>query len=312
MDKNNQPLVSIPVITYNSEKFVLETLESIKAQTYPNIELIISDDCSTDNTVELCEKWVEKNRDRFVRTLIIKSKVNTGVSANGNRGRAACNGQWIKSLAGDDLLISSCIEKCVDYIQKQTEVIFLFGKVEVFGSTQEENQQFSMDVFDYSFFALSSEAQLEKLVFENNCIPASTCFYNRSKAIELGIKNDERIPLLEDWPKWISVLEKDIKLYFLDDILVKYRLHKKSLSTTCSSINYYRSCCLFDMYYRYPRWVEKDYNEAVRRLAEKNVNVYKMLMSTQEQLLQIQSSYAYLIGSILLKPLKILVKIFSK
>ena len=59
MEMNNQPLVSVPVITYNSAKFVLETLESIKAQTYQNIELVISDDCSTDNTVQICRDWVD-------------------------------------------------------------------------------------------------------------------------------------------------------------------------------------------------------------------------------------------------------------
>ncbi len=52
------PLVSIIVCTYNSSKYVLETLESAKEQTYQNVELIVSDDCSTDNTVELCRKWI--------------------------------------------------------------------------------------------------------------------------------------------------------------------------------------------------------------------------------------------------------------
>ncbi|MDR0890977.1 MAG: glycosyltransferase [Endomicrobium sp.] len=53
----NNPLVSVCVITYNSSKYVLETLESIKTQTYQNIELIVSDDCSTDDTVEVCENY---------------------------------------------------------------------------------------------------------------------------------------------------------------------------------------------------------------------------------------------------------------
>lgn len=58
----NNPLVSIQVVTYNAAKTILETLESIKAQTYPPIELIISDDCSRDNTVEICREWVMDNR----------------------------------------------------------------------------------------------------------------------------------------------------------------------------------------------------------------------------------------------------------
>ena len=52
------PIVSVVVVTYNSAKYVLETLESIKDQTYPNLSLVISDDCSTDNTVKLCRKCI--------------------------------------------------------------------------------------------------------------------------------------------------------------------------------------------------------------------------------------------------------------
>ena len=202
MEMNNQPLVSVPVITYNSAKFVLETLESIKAQTYQNIELIISDDCSTDNTVELCQQWVEQNKNRFVRTQIITSEVNTGVSANGNRGRDACQGGWIKGIAGDDLLMPNCIADCVEYVQQHPNVIYLFGRIEAFGASEEQNRHFAENVFDYSFFDLDIDGQLERLVFGSNCVPASTCFYNRQKAIELGVKiisENEFLELIKDY-----------------------------------------------------------------------------------------------------------------
>ena len=55
---NKFPLVSVVIITYNSEKTIIETLESIKNQTYKNIELIISDDFSKDNTVEICKQCI--------------------------------------------------------------------------------------------------------------------------------------------------------------------------------------------------------------------------------------------------------------
>lgn len=71
MSKPDIPLVSVSVITYNSAKTVIETLDSIKAQTYQNIELIVSDDCSTDNTVEICRDWLTKNEKRFVRMELI-------------------------------------------------------------------------------------------------------------------------------------------------------------------------------------------------------------------------------------------------
>ena len=77
-----QPLVSINITTYNSSKFIIETLESAKMQTYQNIELIVSDDSSVDNTVELCKKWIEKNKERFVRCKVITVEKNTGIAAN--------------------------------------------------------------------------------------------------------------------------------------------------------------------------------------------------------------------------------------
>ena len=60
-----QPLVSIIVLTYNSSLTILETLESLKKQSYPNIELIISDDASKDETVKICQTWVQANSYKF-------------------------------------------------------------------------------------------------------------------------------------------------------------------------------------------------------------------------------------------------------
>jgi len=58
-------LVSIIVVTYNSSKFITETLNSVSNQTWEDIELIITDDCSEDDTIEICRKWLKKNKDRF-------------------------------------------------------------------------------------------------------------------------------------------------------------------------------------------------------------------------------------------------------
>lgn len=331
---NNQPLVSVPVITYNSSKFVLETLESIKAQTYQNIELIISDDCSTDNTVELCRKWVEQNKNRFVRTQIITSEVNTGVSANLNRAEAACQGEWVKGIAGDDLLMPNCIADCVEYVQQHPNIIYLFGRIEAFGANEERNKYFTENIFDYSFFNTDVEAQLDRLVFGENCIPASTCFYDRNKAIELGIRNDERIPLLEDWPKWITILENGVKLEFMDKVVVKYRIHDASLSTSKrSSVRSVESMQLFNLYYRYPLWILKDQDNAIKRVVNEYTDLYKQLLEAesedqsvihsqrdqykdmykncQEQLSQIRSSKAYRLGKIILTPLKKIKQFFK-
>lgn len=295
-----QPLVSVPVITYNSSKFVLETLESIKAQTYQNIELIISDDCSTDNTVELCQEWVEQNKVRFVRTQIITSELNTGVSANLNRAEAACQGEWVKGIAGDDLLMPDCIEQYISYVQLYPNTTYLFGRVETFGGNEESNRHFMENVFDFTFFDLDIDVQLRRLIYGENCIPASTLFYNRNFSIDNGIINDERIPLLEDWPKWIRLLELGVRFKFLDKKVVKYRLHKNSLSTNKFSINYYQSVLLFELYYRYPRWQNDNADNAIKHMVEIQLNTVKELWENMKYLEQqnnkILTSHSYKLG----------------
>lgn len=297
-----QPLVSVPVITYNSSRFVLETLESIKAQTYQNIELIISDDCSTDNTVELCQKWVDENKERFVRAQIIISDVNTGVSANLNRAEIACQGDWIKDIAGDDMLMPNCIADCMQYIQENPETIYLFGRCKAFGASEERCKAID-NAFDYSFFTTTPKEQLNRLIFVGNCIPATTVFYNKENARKIGVINDERIPILEDWPKWINLLRAGVKLHFVDKLLVSYRVTGISSEATMS-MAYYRSNRLFRFYYCYPEWQKEDFEGAVNKIVNEECKFYQYFLDVEKQLQQIRSSKAYCIGKALLKPFR--------
>ena len=248
----NQPLVSIPIVTYNSAAFIIETLESVKNQTYQNIELIVSDDCSTDNTIAICEEWIAQNKERFVRAEVLTAKKNTGVSGNLNRAESACRGEWVKFLDGDDLLLPTCVEDYIEYVTAHPEVSYLFSRIEAFGASDERNRYFTEKVFDYAIFDLDAKQQYEKLIWQN-CVMSSTCMYNRKKNLELGLKNDERIPLLEDWPRWINVTKKGVQLRFLDKMEIKYRIHEKSLSTSGTiSPSYRRSNMLLSKYYQVP------------------------------------------------------------
>ncbi len=105
-------LVSVVVITYNSAKYVIETLESVKDQTYKNIELVVADDASTDDTLTLVKQWVDANKGRFSGYKVVESEINTGIAPNLNRGIMAATGAYIKPIAGDDLLLNNCIRKC--------------------------------------------------------------------------------------------------------------------------------------------------------------------------------------------------------
>ena len=84
--------ISVMVVTYNSEYTIEETLNSVLLQSYgaENIELIITDDCSKDNTVSIIKKWSVYNKNKFYRVVLIENSVNKGVSENCNIGWKAC------------------------------------------------------------------------------------------------------------------------------------------------------------------------------------------------------------------------------
>src|SRR5574344_449604 len=111
-------LVSIIVITYNSSRFVLETLESAYRQTYQDIELIVSDDCSTDDTYDICQHWVSIHKERFVRSICTQTPRNGGICWNYNHALKFVQGDWIKYIAGDDILKDNSIERYTSNIKK--------------------------------------------------------------------------------------------------------------------------------------------------------------------------------------------------
>lgn len=235
MKNKYNPLVSISLITYNSSLYVLDTLNSIKAQTYSPLEIVVSDDCSTDNTITICSDWLNKNRNRFVSVKIITASRNCGISANYNQGMDNCSGEYIKEIAGDDLLLPNCIEDYVNFVIEHPEAYFCFGKAVVFGNSEQKVSHFRDEVFhDYHFFQLSAREQLHQLTVFSNPIPSSVFFYSRNRMYSLGIRNDERIPFMEDWPKWINILRKGEKLYFIDKEVAKYRVSNTQLSTNGS------------------------------------------------------------------------------
>jgi glycosyltransferase involved in cell wall biosynthesis len=224
MSKNCTPLVSIIVITYNSSKYVLETLESAKAQTYQNIELIVTDDCSTDSTIELCSKWIEENKDRFVRTRLILSSVNTGVAPNCNRGLNEAEGEWVKFIAGDDILTKECISSFVCFAQKTPEANFLFSAVVPFI----DETIYKPIIAPKEFISASVIKQHKLLLKKGCCIPGPASFIN-IKILHILGGFDTRLPMHEDYPLWLKATGLNHKLYFSNFNCAMYRIHRNSL-----------------------------------------------------------------------------------
>lgn len=217
------PLVTVAVATYNSSRTVCATLESIKRQTYPYIELIISDDASTDDTVEVCNEWLIKNKDRFVGTNIITVTNNTGVAANSNRIVQSINGVYYKGIAGDDCLLDDCIEKNVKYIEGKPEVAVLFSKCYLFCNKNNQNVRIGEMPSQYGIDMLAMPAEQQKIVLYYGLFIPTPTFFMRTSLFD-KFRYDERYDAFEDLPFFTKLTEHGIKLYYMDEYTVMYRI----------------------------------------------------------------------------------------
>lgn len=113
------PRVTIGMPVYNGERFIVEALDSIMAQTYKDLELVISDNGSTDTTEEICRRYAAKDpRVRYYR-----EDVNRGATWNYNRLVDLAKGEFFKWAAHDDLITPDYIEKCVDVLDRDPGVV---------------------------------------------------------------------------------------------------------------------------------------------------------------------------------------------
>ena len=227
------PLVSIVVITYNSSKYILETLESCKAQTYRNIELIISDDCSTDDTIQICRGWLKANAERFSDVKVLELNKNTGVAGNLNRGVAASRGIWFKFVAGDDLLYSHCISYNMQLLDRMPSDCCIINTVkDVFKVedgekliTNPKGRKERRRIFFKE--GISAEHQLQLAVrFIRPSVNGH--FIKKKMYIDIG-GCDEKHPMHEDRPLLIRILSNGYKIYGSDNATVMYRIHGESI-----------------------------------------------------------------------------------
>lgn len=225
-------LVSVVVIAYNSEKTILETLNSINKQTYKNIEIIICDDSSQDNTIKICTEW--KTKQKIKNVMILESINNEGIAKNINKGLKKVNGKWIKLIAADDILVNDCIEKNLNFINENKDVNICFSKIEKFYSTS--NQIIGFLPRKNNFFKLTSEEQYKQL--QKECfVPAPSSFIKKEIFQKYGYF-DERIPMIEDWPYWLKITLAGEKLYYFDEVTVKYRIGDTLSNNMTRLINY--------------------------------------------------------------------------
>jgi len=223
------PLISVVVLTYNSSDYIIETLESIKNQDYPNLEIIVSDDGSVDRTCPIVSDWIENNKDLFKRALLIKSFKNRGICHNYNQGVFNSQGVYIKTIDGDDCLNGAdAISKYVTFVLNNNVEICI-SDVKLF-STDNFDMTHYRETFDFYYRCVdeSFEQQRSRIV-DDHCLPDPALFFSRKLYDEVN-GFDESYVLLEEWPFFFNVLNKGYKVYGIPEQLVQYRIHAKSVS----------------------------------------------------------------------------------
>ena len=216
----SRPLVSVIVIAYNSSRYILETLDSVLAQAYGPIELIVADDSSTDDTAAIAGSWLARHGDRFTSARLVRGETNVGIAANCNRALRHARGAWLKLVAADDVLLPECIRDHVENALLHPDVSVFFSRMEVIDENSLVKGEY---LYPEAFFTYPVERQL-KCLLHRNCLPAPSAFIRMDDLRAAGCF-DEEYPMLEDLPLWVRMLGQNLRLGGLDKCTVRYRRH---------------------------------------------------------------------------------------
>lgn len=188
------PLVSVAVVTYNQKPFLEQCIGSILAQDYPNIEIVVADDSSTDGTKELLDRFDREHPGRFV---IRRSEHNQGVTPNHNLALAACSGEFIAWIGGDDVMLPRKISAQVRHMQANPDCVICYHDVELFDSDSGTTLQL------WSAFDRPRHGKLGTLVRHGHFNNGMSSMVRASASPE---RFDPAIPVASDWLYYVECL----------------------------------------------------------------------------------------------------------
>lgn len=203
-------LVSIIMPSYNTGRFIKETIESVLAQSYPTWELIIVDDCSTDDTDDVVSQYLSDNRIHY-----LKNDFNSGAAISRNRALREAKGKWIAFLDSDDLWFPEKLEKQIRFMEN--------GNYHFSYTRYEEINEGSEPLG----IVVSGPSKITKVGMYNYCWPG--CLTVMYDAEYVGLLQIEDIKKNNDYAMWLKVCKK-ANCYLLDEILARYRKRSGSIS----------------------------------------------------------------------------------
>ena len=228
----NHPLVSICIPTYNGEKFLSTCIESAINQSYNNIEIIIVDDVSTDNTYEITRNYAAKDS----RIKIFRNEKNLGLVGNWNRCIELSSGEWIKFLFQDDYFDTNCIEVLVssilaDYKMVVSQRRYVSGESgkEIIPESALTFEKLGIRSTDSLFIGPEKIASLAVQHICLNFIGEPTVvMFKKSLIKELGIFNPDLIQICD--LEYFLRIASNYGLKYIPQQLTYFRLHNDSAS----------------------------------------------------------------------------------
>lgn len=224
-------LVSIIMPSYNTGAFIGETIQSVLAQTYENWELIIVDDCSTDNTDSIVAAYDDH------RIQYLKNERNSGAAVSRNRALREAKGKWIAFLDSDDRWLPEKLEKQIQFMEKN-KYSFSYTNYEEIDENGIKNG-----------VKVTGPLKITKRGMFHYCWPGClTVMYN---AESVGLIQIEDIKKNNDYAMWLKVCQK-ADCYLLDEYLAEYRRGR------CGSVSTHSYRTLIKWHYKLYRKAEKD------------------------------------------------------
>ena len=215
----NQPLVSVICACYNQSKFCIESLESVKNQTYKNLEIIIWDDASVDNSAQIIEYWIHQNSHLNIR--FIKNKKNLGICKSLNNAYNLATGKYVQLLALDDVLLADKIERHVAILENSKENDALVF-TDAYLIDDESNFFQNRFIARYRHYLNIESGNFFEDLLNGNFIPAMSVMYKKSILEQVGLWDEELF--FEDYEMLLRIAN-DYNFIFDDIISVRYRIH---------------------------------------------------------------------------------------
>ena len=218
----SKPLVSIIISVYNGEKYVSLAIDSALRQTYKNIEVIVVNDGSTDNTDEICKSYGEKIK--YIK------KENGGVSTALNLGIKNMKGEYFSWLSHDDLYYSEKISTEIEYLVKNDLIgtnTILYSNY----STIDENGKLLNNVF-FDSVELNKNSAFSIL---KGGINGLTLLIPKKAFKEVGLF-DKNLRCVQDYKLWFEMYKHNYKFVHLENVLAVTRIHSESVTNTSPKV----------------------------------------------------------------------------